>query len=260
MFLRILAIAMLLTVATSSFAQSSGKKKKTVITTTEEVTEDGKKKITTEKKEIFEDEEVSVPEPVSSDGLPTINESWYTLWGLGFSGASYSGDLGDAYEKLADTPGVDENSGVALDLLGFYWPLAGHKTMIGFVINGSSSSVDDNLGDKLTLTTSQISFSTHHFFGKNIGHGWFVRGDIGFVRGSITVLDNNITAEQSSDSKLGVLFGGGYGFSMGKETRFLLGLYIRPIPKLKFDNITYNGNPVSELKGTITSLTAGFLF
>ncbi len=260
-----------LTLSISAQAQTAAKKKvkKTVVTTTtEEVDENGKVIKKTEKVESETDD--SAPEVKAEPkeeapknvwaGMPTPNEDWYTLWGLGFSKASYSGDLGDAYEKSADAPGIDRSSTMNLDILGFYWPLSGHKTMMGFIFNVAGDTAEDNVGGELSLYTYLMGFSVHHFFGRNIGDGWFVRGDAGLSWATVELSSSGITAEERSDMTLGFMFGGGYGFAIGEETRLLVGLYIRPLPEMKADGFTYGGDPVSKIKGTITNFSVGFLF
>lgn len=260
---KLLVALCILALGVSAQAQTAKKKtvKKTVTTTTEEIDENGKKTIKTEKVETDEDSEaVQAPAPVEPtanitppDGLPTINESWYTLWGLGFSKANYSGNLGDAYEKDGDTAGVDRSSTINLDLVGFYKPLSGHKTMIGFIINTAGDSMEDTAGNKQSMSTALFGFSAHHFFGKNIGDGWFLRGDVGLAFSSIDFDFNSVKYDDTSDVTIGTLLGGGYGFPLGYQTRLLVGLYVRPLPKLK-----YNNN--AEVKGTVTNFTVGFLF
>lgn len=253
MYNKLLVGICVLSLGLTAQVANAKKIKKTVVT--EEIGENGKtiKKTETTETEA-ETEVVAEPEPVVTpipDGLSTINESWYTLWGFGFSNSNYSGILGDAYEKDKSSAGADKSS-MAVDLLGFYWPLEGHKTMLGFILNGSTDTLK-LAGSEESITTSLLAFSAHHFFGTNIGNGWFLRGDIGFARASV---DIDIGADHynvTSDMGVGFLAGGGYGFALGRETRLLLGLYYRQVPKVKFDNGV-------DLKGSVTSVTAGFLF
>lgn len=140
-----------------------------------------------------------------------------------------------------------------MDILGFYWPLSGNKTMIGFVFNTAGDSIEYTNGAETTVTTSMLGFSAHHFFGENIGDGWFVRGDVGLARASIDIDNVYYDLDETTDFGLGLLVGGGYAMPIGEETRLLLGLYVRPIPELEF-------NSSSKIKGTVTTFTAGFLF
>jgi hypothetical protein len=230
--------------------------KKTVIT--EEIDSNGKtiKKTETtiaEDGDGAEDEDTSDYPPVTPvpEGLKTINENWYTLWGLGFSGTSYSGELGDAYKADENLAGADRGPTVNIDLLGFYWPLQNHKTMLGFILNGAGDIIEIGTYEE-SLYTYLLGFSAHHFFGANIGDGWFLRGDAGLAWSRIDIDSGSLHADKSSKSKLGIMIGGGYGFALGRETRLLLGLYFRPLPKMDINGYT--------LKGTVTNFTVGFLF
>jgi hypothetical protein len=201
------------------------------------------------------------PAPIGSEGLPTINEDWYTLWGLGLAKSAYSGDLGDAYEHQASLSGSHRSLQMSADLFGFYWPLEGHQTMIGVILSDNSDTIKFSDGHISRLTTSLLAFSTHHFFGKNIGDGWFVRGDIGVASANIHIKDGTNTYDKGSDTPIGVQFGGGYGFAIGAETRLLVGLYVRQLPSIKISGVTVSGGaPVEEIKGSVTSVVAGFLF
>lgn len=259
MFKFLIAIC-ILSLGLSAHAQDSAKKKtkKTVVTTTtEEVDENGKVVKKVEKVETEADVTPEKSAPVGSQevnsNLPSANEDWYTLWGIGFGSASYSGSLGDIYEDSEDLAGADRSATVSMDILGFYWPLSGHKTMLGFVFNTAGDSIEFSNGNEASISTSMLGFSAHHFFGENIGDGWFVRGDVGIARASIDFEIGSDDYDDTSDAGLGLLIGGGYSLPIGTETRLLVGLYVRSVPELKFDSS-------SKLKGTVTSVTAGFLF
>jgi hypothetical protein len=259
MYNKLLIAICVLSLSLTAHAAIAKKIRKTVVT--EETDANGKiikKTETTETDAEVEKASEDESEPDMNamavpDGLKTINESWYTLWGLGFAGTNYSGDLGDAYEVDENSAGADKSVSLSMDLLGFYWPLEGHKTMLGFIINGSSDSVKLASGLKQSITTSLLGFSAHHFFGKNIGDGWFIRGDAGLARSTIDFEYSGTHYNDASNARLGFLVGGGYGFALGRETRLLVGLYYRPIPKAKFTG-------GAEIKGSVTSFTAGFLF
>lgn len=242
-------------------AEATKKKtKKTVTTTTEEVDENGKVTKKTEKVETEDDTEEANPlskeEPKSfsnTSGLPTINEDWYTLWGIGWGSSSYSEVAGDAYEDLENSAGADRSSTTSLDLFGFYWPLSGHHTMLGVAYNYSSDVIELQSGTDARVSTGQIGFSAHHFFGENIGHGWYLRGDLGFAIATAEISNGSVSVDNSTDVGLGAIVGGGYGFSIGDETRLLIGLNYKMVPKLKFDG-------AEHIKGRVTSLNFGFLF
>lgn len=182
----------------------------------------------------------------NSSGLPTINESWYTLWGIGISSISYDKkDLNTAFAN-ADSNGADRLR-LFLDLFGFYWPSADHRSLHGFI----ASSVADSLTEDSTeITINQLlySYSYHHYFGQNIGAGWYLRADAGLARHVLRIKGVGVLDQSEyTDWGTGLLFGGGYGFSIGEETRALVGLY-------------YSIRSAEDLVGSSTNLTLGFLF
>lgn len=115
-----------------------------------------------------------------SEGLPSKNESWYTLWGFGLSaGPRYSGGEAGNINDFDNLPGV-RRSTVNYDLLGFYWPTSDHRSMYGVVMNMISDQFEDGF-TTFSFSQALISFSYHSFLGVNIGDGWFWRGDIGLA-------------------------------------------------------------------------------
>jgi hypothetical protein len=176
---------------------------------------------------------------------PTINEDWYTLWGLGFSWIDYgSADLNTAMkdaDKLAGVTRTRSNS----DLLGFYWPASGHRALHGFILRSRSDTLNSQ-GQSISVSQSQFSYSFQRFFGANIGDGVFVRGDIGPSRYSVTY-SGDITSIGVSDWGLGLLAGGGYSWAIGEETRMLLGGYVALVT-------------VDDSDATSLDVTMGFLF
>ena len=163
--------------------------------------------------------------------LPSINEKWYTLWGFGFSNVTYEDDV----QSDIDTIRADsDRTTINMDLLGFYWPDRSYKTMYGVVLNGATDTfrhqevIFGTLPVETTFTISQytLAFSAHHFFGANIGDGWFVRGDVGPSWFEVTA---NVLGESrsfQSDYGLGLIVGGGYSFILGEGTRMPLGFYL----------------------------------
>ncbi|MEQ1665883.1 MAG: hypothetical protein ABL927_10960 [Bdellovibrionales bacterium] len=161
--------------------------------------------------------------PKKSSGV-TADEDWYTLWGLGISGISYSDkSLQAAVDIMDRTPGID-HSASNFDLFGFYWPMADRKSMQGFIINVLSDSFTAG-NESLTIDQNLYAYSYHKFYGANIGDGWFLRGDIGLVK-DIVEVKGTLAFTSTSKTGFGVLAGGGYGWGIGTDTRMLLGLYV----------------------------------
>lgn len=145
-------------------------------------------------------------------------ESWYTYWGIGWAGHSYTDDT---FEQLQDQQGLDHVE-LGLDLLGFYWPV-GENTIIGGILNGTVDVY--SVGSLSTaVTSSLLSFTTMRFLNGRIGQGPFIRGDIGLARASVRTEIGDVSATETSDAGLGFLLGGGYGLPVSAGTRLLLNL------------------------------------
>jgi hypothetical protein len=143
------------------------------------------------------------------------------------SNVSYDNkDLTDAFNQSENQPGVRRTQ-VNVDMFGFYWPLSDLKSMHGFVINGVSDQLTDNVNNRISVNNYLLAYSYHKFFGTNIGDGWYLRGDVGL---SYFVVQADVsgfgTLKERSEMGLGVLGGGGYSFAIGEETRMLIGLYL----------------------------------
>ena len=169
--------------------------------------------------------EPAKPSRMDSSSLASANESWYTLWGLGLSRATYEDPIDGILDDLEDADGVDRIT-INLDFLGFYWPDPNYKTMYGVIINAVNDQFTDSIGDTFSILQYTIGFSVHHFFGTNIGDGWFVRGDIGPAFYVIDLDTNSGDFRDDSDFGYGLLAGGGYALPIGSETRMLFGSYL----------------------------------
>lgn len=176
--------------------------------------------------------------------LPTINESWYTYWGLGAAVIRYPSEIQGLLDQLKSIS--TSHTSIAMDLFGFYWPLASKQTMMGFVINGVSDHYEVPSGEA-NLDQYLYSFSTMKFFGPNIGSEWFLRGDVGIAKYLVEAKGSGVSLRGSSRSGIGFLVGGGYAWAIGTETRMLL-------------NLNFAQRNAESLKFSTSSLTLGFLF
>lgn len=143
-------------------------------------------------------------------------ESWYTYWGLGYANPTYPDEIEDLLDQIEDLDDVDHIT-VALDFLGFYWPLQ-ERTILGGIINAFGDRYDI-AGQELQLTGFTIAFSAMHFLTNRIGQGLFVRGDIGPTRFALDVEGEDT---ETTDWGLGGLLGAGYGIPVSEGTRILL--------------------------------------
>lgn len=194
-----------------------------------------------------EPEVVEAPKPTQEkNDLRSKNEDWYIYFGLGFGSVRYNNkDLQDALDTLKDDSSISHVT-VVLDLIGFYYPVFNHSSMIGFVMSGVGESFERN-SEKVSIYQYQYSFSAMRFFGTNIGDGFFLRGDIGPTRFRVEAENSQVSVSDESDWGLGFTLGGGYAVPVSRDTRLLLN-----------SNISLRdaeGDKVMTL-----AFTAGFLF
>lgn len=143
-------------------------------------------------------------------------ESWYVYFGLGYANPTYPGELDDLLNDLGDLPGVTHVS-IGMDILGFYWPLGRH-TILGGVVNAVGDRYEES-GDYMQINGYTFGASMMHFVNDTIGRGFFVRGDLGLAG---LAVDTNVAGDASSDTGIGFLAGGGFGFNISRGTRLLL--------------------------------------
>lgn len=146
-------------------------------------------------------------------------EDWYTYWAIGPADHNYGGELDSVMGAADSIPGIDRTE-IGLDMFGFYWPYD-NTTMMGFVISGSYDRLEDNFGDYMQLNQYLYGFSTMHFFGSEIGDGFYVRGDVGIAK---MVLDSSFGATIGSDTGTGFLLGVGYAWPVSAQSRVMLGM------------------------------------
>lgn len=148
-------------------------------------------------------------------------ESWYLYFGLGYANLSYPNDIKAVVDDLKSQSGVSQAS-VDFDLLGVYWPLRNHQTLLGLNVNGGGDRFE--LGSvSLQLNQVQFSFSSLHFLTRKIGQGLFVRGDVGLSVFNINVdTGTALNLNESSETGLGLTVGGGYSFPVSSGTRIII--------------------------------------
>jgi hypothetical protein len=146
-------------------------------------------------------------------------ESWYALWSLGTASLSY----GDSNGEYLDSIGSRTQG--SIDMLGFYWPMADKQTIVGGVISGAFDSASDYYGT-VQINQYLYAISALHFFGSEPGDGFFVRGDLGSAKASVTETYSNgyYTASGSLGSGTGYLVGAGFGIPVSSQSRLLISL------------------------------------
>ncbi|MFC1589383.1 hypothetical protein ACFL3P_03830 [Pseudomonadota bacterium] len=150
-------------------------------------------------------------------------EDWYTYWSFGFSSNSYPGELDALLDIVEAQPGVDRAE-IAIDMLGFYWPIE-EKLILGFVISGTADAFTTPIGD-MQINQYLYGASIMKFFGKETGDGFFLRGDLGFAKASITFDDAFGSTTITSDTGTGILLGVGYGVPVSEESRILFSINV----------------------------------
>jgi hypothetical protein len=165
-------------------------------------------------------------------------ESWYTYWSLGIADHQYEEPLDSAINSTEALPGVSRTE-IAVDMLGFYWPIGDQSsTIAGFVINGSADRIYDSY-DYIQINHYLYGGSVMHFFGREPGDGFFLRGDFGIARSNLTDSYGNYS---SSENGSGYLLGAGYGIPMSSGSRLLLSVTTssRTIEGSEFNTIAFS--------------------
>ena len=148
-------------------------------------------------------------------------EDWYTYWGVGFAINSYPSEVQTNFDDLEGGSRLS----LGVDSFGFYWPLT-NNDILGFVVSGSSDGVKGtviatNQNVEYKLSQFLYALSGMRFFGKEIGTGFFVRGDIGFT---LTAEERTNFGIEEERSGYGALGGVGYAIAVSNESRVLLGV------------------------------------
>ncbi len=152
------------------------------------------------------------------------DESWYFNIGLNFFVPSYGSDVDAALNQIKSNGGTTRVS-LGLDI-AFYWPLADRQTILGPSLIGESDTYSIN-GYTLSLTQAMLAFSAQHYFGENVGDGFFVRGDVGPANFGVKAEYPSGATLVNAQSATGIGFqaGGGYSFLLSNETRLGVGAY-----------------------------------
>jgi len=173
----------------------------------------------------------ATPDPVA--GAPEVQEknfkeSWYLNLELYAGWSVYSTDLQAALDSVwASYPNTFHLPPIGVEI-GFYFPLLDHKMLLGPVLYAISdtytiTSVTGSNGS-LSLGQALLTASAQYYFGERIGQGFFVRGDFGAARFSVSAIGSGGFASAASPFGLGWLAGGGYSWPLNKGTRGMISL------------------------------------
>lgn len=158
--------------------------------------------------------------PPQEPGQKSKNEWWYLNLGLGYAKVSYPDSEKSVIDSAAASPGVS-NLSFIVDILSVYFPRKNFKTILGAA---TSLIVDRYSASGSSVQTSQylVSASGMHFFGTNVGHGPFVRGDLGFALESRQADGSGLGVGPSGTYLgFGMLAGAGYALPVSSGTRLL---------------------------------------
>ncbi|WP_455217885.1 outer membrane beta-barrel protein [Kaarinaea lacus] len=148
-------------------------------------------------------------------------ESWYVYWALGFANHNHPSEVDSYIDDAESIPGVDRAQ-FGIDAIGFYWPVIDKNTMAGFAISGSADSLRDKDDDYVQFNQYLFGASGMHFFGSEIGDGFFVRGDFGLasvITSSSFSVPNEI---DKNDSGIGYLVGVGFSIPVSSDSRVMI--------------------------------------
>ena len=151
---------------------------------------------------------------MSSVTVHAAEEDWYTYWALGLADHDYPGSLDSLLDSVDSLPGVDRTE-MGIDTFGFYWPQA-ENSLLGFVVSGSFDRFETPFVDA-QINHYIYGVSGMKFFGREIGDGFFIRGDAGLAK---IVVSSSFTSDVS-DTGFGFLLGAGYAIPVSDESRIL---------------------------------------
>lgn len=153
------------------------------------------------------------------------DQDWFAYWALGFGGLSYP----SAWQGALESWGTRQMS-LSLDMLGFYWPVNGRKTLLGFVVNGFGDAWLSRSGLRMANFNQYVyGFSAWQSLQGRLGDGWFVRADLGPAVSLLST--NDMTSGGLSVSRavgFGATLGVGFLFGNNSENRFAPSLYYSP--------------------------------
>lgn len=170
-------------------------------------------------------------------------ESWYTYWSLGTASINYSQPVASYMNTLESQPQTFTRTQSAGDFFGFYWPLD-NQTILGFVMSTANDTITrvdskepknfsemflnfpyfSGISRYVSLQQTLLGASTMRFYGKEVGDGFYIRGDAGIARLEVK---SETSVPVSNKQGFGLLAGIGYGFMVSEKSRLLLGLTYR---------------------------------
>lgn len=161
-----------------------------------------------------------IDDPPQEVGQKSKNEWWYAYWGFGYAKVTYPDGDRAVIDRAKATPGVS-NLSFLMDVLGVYFPRKNFKTILGAM---SSLVVDRYGATGGHIQTSQylLSGSGMHFFGTNVGHGPFVRGDLGLAFQTRQADGSGLGIGPSGNYVgIGMIAAAGYALPISQGTRLL---------------------------------------
>ncbi len=219
----------------------------------------------------YRENSVYTAEKKAIGDLPSQNEPWYIYTSIGLAPIQYASSINQSIESFTGNSSMN-NLGISLEAFGAYFPLKNKKTVLGGVLglvyenyktqgqfNESPTTVINQWAD-LKFWQYSITASAMHFYGRNVGDGFFIRGDLGIsafqgtLNVSYTTNGGDLQGENQDFSyKWGpsFLLGGGYSWPISLSERMMASLYFSSKSSYSNGTLTTNNMIIAGL---------GFLF
>ena len=151
-------------------------------------------------------------------------ESWYLTVGAGYSfGFDYDNSIVDAeIDSTNAARGDSDHLSYAFDV-GAHFPIL-KTTLLGGAGHGVAREYgDESDANYYSIGSTLISVSVIHFFGAEIGRGFFIRLDpgVGFTHAERKE-DGNYSGEHDMKWSIGFTSGVGYAIPISEGTRIAL--------------------------------------
>jgi hypothetical protein len=192
----------------------------------------------------------------SGEPAPEGLESWYMLWGLGVAFNTYPTEMQSVLDTYVNEYGASHYP-LAIEALGFYWPLGNQRTIVGAIMTGSADRYSFYLpysgGERaVQVNLYLLSASAMHSFGEVPGDGVLLRADVGLAFSSVGSGD----VSQGGGAGMGLLLGAGYGVPVSDETRllFLAGYSYKSLKEVRIGGVEKPGKSFHTVSLTLEVL------
>lgn len=149
-------------------------------------------------------------------------EDWYFNANIGIANKQNPNSVEQEISSAESSYGVTRVT-VAVDF-GFYWPVYDESIVLGVVSNTSVDSVQSGIGNEvITHDLDYLGLSAMKFLQGTVGHGLFVRADLGSANAKYRYSNSSVVVNDGSGSA--TLVGLGYSMPLsGDRTRLIFSL------------------------------------